>query len=205
MVGAMFGYAIAAADLNWDGYSDLIVGAPFYGLFDSPNTGRIVAYLSDKESKFHDPVVVTGMVAGGMFGMAISSLGDIDLDGYEDVAVAAPFIGSLQSGEVYIYRGSEYGLRNIASQVIQQVMLKAFGYALANAIDIDGNHYPDLLVGAYQSQRVVLFRSRPVVVVTAKFTTYPTAVDIETSSCNYIQNYDTWSTFVRSGSSAKSL
>ena len=59
-------------------------------------------------------------------------------------------------------------------------MLKAFGYALANAIDIDGNHYPginvylfmtesivvllyclvcvDLLVGAYQSQRVVLFR-----------------------------------------------
>ena len=30
-------------------YSDLIVGAPFYGLFDSPNTGRIVAYLSDKE------------------------------------------------------------------------------------------------------------------------------------------------------------
>lgn len=36
-----------------------------------------------------------------------------------DVVVAAPFIGSSQSGEVYIYRGSSNGLRNTASQVLQ--------------------------------------------------------------------------------------
>jgi hypothetical protein len=52
-VGAMFGYDITVADLNNDGFSDLIVGAPFYGDLRSPNMGRIVAYLSDKQVLFN--------------------------------------------------------------------------------------------------------------------------------------------------------
>jgi integrin alpha 3 len=91
-VGAMFGYDITVADLNNDGFSDLIVGAPFYGDLRSPNMGRIVAYLSDKQSKFNEPPqVVNGRVAGGLFGLAVSSVGDLDLDNFEGNRVSAVF------------------------------------------------------------------------------------------------------------------
>jgi integrin alpha 8 len=36
--------------------------------------------------------------------------------------------------------------------------LKSFGFALSNAVDIDDNKYPDILVGAYEAQKVVLLR-----------------------------------------------
>ncbi len=39
--------------------------------------------------------------------MAVENIGDIDLDGYPDVAIAAPYNGN---GVVYIYRGYSGGL-----------------------------------------------------------------------------------------------
>ena len=39
--------------------------------------------------------------------MAVENIGDIDLDGIDDVAVSAPFE---EEGVVYVYRGSPSGL-----------------------------------------------------------------------------------------------
>jgi hypothetical protein len=48
------------------------------------------------------------------FGFAITNLGDLNSDGYEDIAVGAPYEGK---GAVYIYLGSAQGLIPEPSQV----------------------------------------------------------------------------------------
>lgn len=39
----------------------------------------------------------------GRFGLAVENIGDIDSDGYTDIAVSAPYVGD---GMVYIFRGA---------------------------------------------------------------------------------------------------
>ena len=46
-------------------------------------------------------------------------------------------------------------------------MTSTFGYSLAGGYDLDKNDYPDFVVGAYQSNKVVVMRSRPVVTILA--------------------------------------
>lgn len=50
----------------------------------------------------------------GQFGLAVETLGDINYDGYDDVAISAPYI---DSGVVYIFRGSKDGLVTTDYQV----------------------------------------------------------------------------------------
>ena len=47
-VGENFGSSLCAPDLNKDGYSDLVVGAPMYSDHDKslPDTGRVYVYIS---------------------------------------------------------------------------------------------------------------------------------------------------------------
>lgn len=57
-LGENFGAALAAADINGDGLSDLVVGSPMYSLPDIPDMGKIQVYLSSRVSfllcyKFH--------------------------------------------------------------------------------------------------------------------------------------------------------
>jgi hypothetical protein len=59
----------------------------------------------------------------------------------------------------------------------------SFGYALTDAVDVDNNKYPDLLIGAYMSESVVLLRSRPVVAVIASLVAEPNKVDLNATNC----------------------
>lgn len=97
--------------------------------------------------------------------MALTSLGDINLDGFGDFAVGAPYDGPFGRGAVYIYHGSADGPLAKHSQVIfsEDVMgggqaPRTFGFSLAGGIDLDGNMYNDLVVGAYESNRAITFK-----------------------------------------------
>ena len=46
-------------------------------------------------------------IVAGRFGLSVINTGDLDKDGYDDVAIAAPHDAG---GVVYIYRGCESGL-----------------------------------------------------------------------------------------------
>ena len=84
------------------------------------------------------------------------------MDGFGDFAVGAPYGGSEGEGVVYVYRGSKVGVREKADQVIAgrdvRNNLQSFGFSLAGGVDMDGNEYPDLVVGAAHSNQAVMLR-----------------------------------------------
>ncbi|KAM5212380.1 integrin alpha-3 isoform 1-T2 [Hipposideros larvatus] len=164
-VGAYFGSAIALADLNNDGWQDLLVGAPYYFKRKEEVGGAIYVFMNQAGTSFpaHPSLLLHGP-SRSAFGFSVASIGDINQDGFQDIAVGAPFEGS---GTVYIYHSSSRGLLQQPQQVIHGEKLglpglATFGYSLSGRMDVDENFYPDLLVGSL-SDRIVLLRARPVI------------------------------------------
>ncbi|XP_015598210.1 integrin alpha-PS1 isoform X2 [Cephus cinctus] len=164
-----YGYEITSADVNGDKISDLIVAAPFY--FNKAEGGAVYVYTNlcsnpNANEKCNKPTKLVGREES-RFGFALANLGDLNKDGYEDIAIGAPYEGM---GAVYIYLGSKNGIITVPSQVIHTeempTTLKTFGYSLSGGIDMDHNGYPDLLVGAYDNDAVVLLRSRKIIDIT---------------------------------------
>ena len=112
----------------------------------------------------------------GRFGLTITSVGDIDLDAYSDVAISAPFEGS---GVVYIYRGYSGGLVADAYQAISALDdTRAFGYSLDAGIDLDRNGYPDLTVGDLSGTTVTNIMTNPLVAVQTELLEANTILDL---------------------------
>uniref|UniRef100_A0A452UIB9 Integrin subunit alpha 3 n=1 Tax=Ursus maritimus TaxID=29073 RepID=A0A452UIB9_URSMA len=159
-VGAYFGSAIALADLNNDGWQDLLVGAPYYFERKEEVGGALYVFMNQAGTSFpaHPSLLLHGP-SRSAFGFSVASIGDINQDGFQDVAVGAPFEGS---GKVYVYHSSSRGLLGRPQQVIHGEELglpglATFGYSLSGRMDVDENSYPDLLVGSL-SDRIVLLR-----------------------------------------------
>jgi len=84
--------------------------------------------------------------------------------------VSAPYeidVKNKSSGAIYIYLGSKDGLSRSPSQIIRpsdvnllkgNSSLNSFGFSLFGGLDLDGNKYPDLAVGAYESDIVYLLK-----------------------------------------------
>uniref|UniRef100_A0A674BIS6 Integrin, alpha 5 (fibronectin receptor, alpha polypeptide) n=1 Tax=Salmo trutta TaxID=8032 RepID=A0A674BIS6_SALTR len=192
-MGSYFGYAVATADINNDGMADLLVGAPMYMTRGSDSrleeVGRMYVYLQRGPLDLEPTLNLTGTQVFGRFGSTIAALGDLNQDGYNDVAISCPFGGDDQQGLVLIYNGFAGGLRDTPSQVIagqwaSGTVPASFGFALRGAKDLDMNGYPDLIVGAFGVDKTVLYRSRPIVNTSASLTVYPTMINPEEKSCS---------------------
>ncbi|XP_046437434.1 integrin alpha-PS1-like isoform X2 [Daphnia pulex] len=160
-----YGYQIATADLNGDSRADLIVGAPFY--YDREAGGAVYVYSNPPDGGLTADTPYVKLVGKpeSRFGFALANLGDINKDRYEDLAVGAPYEGK---GVVYIYLGSKHGIITEPSQILKAedipgIPPTTFGYSLSGGLDMDLNDYPDLMVGAYEDDRVFLIRSRPII------------------------------------------
>lgn len=177
-VGSYFGNSLAVADLNNDEWNDLIVGAPFYFDRMKDQGGAVYIYMNENGSFQKTATVVLKGPSGSAFGFAVAAVGDINQDGFQDFAVGAPF---QDTGRVYIWLGSETGITEQYSQVIQGKSLSnggfnTFGYSINGGMDVDGNSYPDILVGSLDD-RIALLRARPVVHLTTDFVVMPKIVD----------------------------
>ncbi|MDH3786111.1 MAG: VCBS repeat-containing protein, partial [Acidobacteriota bacterium] len=140
-----------AGDVNGDGFADVIVGAY---LVDGvgPQSGRALVYHGNPSglSAMAD-WSADGDRAEGLFGYSVSGLGDINGDGYDDVAVGAAFHdnGESDEGRVFVYHGSPTGLAAIPAWDAEGDQIDAlFGAAVAGAGDVNGDGYADLLIGA---------------------------------------------------------
>uniref|UniRef100_A0A673WN80 Integrin, alpha 5 (fibronectin receptor, alpha polypeptide) n=1 Tax=Salmo trutta TaxID=8032 RepID=A0A673WN80_SALTR len=199
-MGSYFGYAVATADINNDGMSDLLVGAPMYMTRGSDSrleeVGRVYLYLQRGPLDLEPTLNLTGTQVFGRFGSTIAPLGDLNQDGYNDLAISCPFGGEDQQGLVLIYNGFAGGLRDTPSQVIDGqwasgTVPASFGFALRGAKDQDMNGYPDLIVGAFGVDKAILYRSRPIVSTSASLTIYPTMINPEEKSCS-VNNAHSW-------------
>uniref|UniRef100_A0A3B4C857 Integrin alpha-2 domain-containing protein n=1 Tax=Pygocentrus nattereri TaxID=42514 RepID=A0A3B4C857_PYGNA len=176
---------------------DILVGAPLFMEFFSTQklreVGQVYVYLQ-KESYRISPIpdqFLAGTHTYGRFGSTIAPLGDIDHDGFNDIAVGAP--GSGEGGWVFIYMGQSDGLSQQFVQVIESPFqppkpASAFGFSIRGGTDIDGNGYPDLIIGAWGADKVVIYRTKAVVRTKAQLSFFP---DFLNPDENFCQVYNT--------------
>ncbi|XP_075939523.1 integrin alpha-3-like isoform X1 [Anarhichas minor] len=179
-MGSYFGNAVATADLDNDGWNDLLVGAPFYFHRQQEVGGAVYVYMNAGGWFDSRPSVTLRGPTGSAFGMAVAAAGDLNQDGFQDFAVGAPFH---ETGSVMIWTGSRGGVATEPSQVIRgsrvSPVFRTFGYSLSGGLDVDENKYPDLLVGSLDDT-VALLRTRPVLHLNKTVRVSPDVVDPNT-------------------------
>ncbi|XP_066259605.1 integrin alpha-PS4-like [Euwallacea similis] len=168
-VGGYFGSSLVASDVTNDGFVDMLIGAPM-SAGKTWDEGHVYFFKGVNERSYLTAVKLTGSSkVGSRFGSAIVSLGDFDLDGYNDVAISAPYEDD-GTGAVYIYRGSVEGLTDRYSQRISPsdfniagIIIKGFGRGISKGNDIDGNGHNDIAIGAYKTDQVFIIKSYSIV------------------------------------------
>uniref|UniRef100_A0A8C2L2P6 Integrin, alpha 9 n=1 Tax=Cyprinus carpio TaxID=7962 RepID=A0A8C2L2P6_CYPCA len=182
MMGSYFGSSLCAVDLNADGLSDLLVGAPMHS--EIRDEGQVSVYLSSGNGVMEEVAILNGDNAyNAHFGECITSLGDIDDDGYQDVAIGAPKEDDY-GGAVYIYHGDATGIVNKYSMRLSgrsiNPTLQMFGQSISGNVDMDGNGYPDVALNLFA---VACDRSRPVISVDVSIF-LPVSINITVWQCH---------------------
>ena len=163
----------SAGDINGDGFSDLIVGAPANNFlnYNNERTGRSYVVFGKQEE--FDPnldvstlngsngFAIIGIKGGDYSGRSVSSAGDINGDGFDDL-----FIGSRRAdpnginnaGASYVVFGKAEGfdasldLANLNGEngfAINGLKAGDFSGAVSNAGDVNGDGLDDLIIGAF--------------------------------------------------------
>jgi FG-GAP repeat/Secretion system C-terminal sorting domain len=191
-VHTLYGYAVAGADLNQDGISDIIIGSPSFaniGSITISSTGgkitlnptvtgaTFVYYGISGSTPAADPSKVlqpSGLAAGSLFGFSISSAGNSN-GSSSSVVVGAPgqqtaytyTTGATQVavGAIYIFNGGtkfnnnittepaadailQLGIGDFTSTVTAPTRNPMFGWSVADAGDVNGDGYDDIIVGS---------------------------------------------------------
>jgi hypothetical protein len=151
LAGARFGYSVCTAgDVNGDGYSDVIVGAPYF----NPHEGTAFVYFGSSFGlSLSDNWTVEGDQADMYFSYSVSTSGDVNGDGYSDIIIGSHLYdnGETDEGMAFVYHGSSSGLSTSADWTAESNQDEAsFGHSLSLAGDVNGDGYSDVIVGAYR-------------------------------------------------------
>ncbi|XP_051938758.1 integrin alpha-6 isoform X3 [Hippocampus zosterae] len=182
-LASSFGYDVAVADLNGDGWQDIVVGAPQFYMKDKDVGGAAYVYINQAGRWPGGAPVRLNGTRDSMFGLAVENIGDVNQDSYQDIAIGAPYDDG-GAGMVYIYHGSARGISTRPAQIIsgKDYNIRLFGYSLAGNMDLDGNSYPDLAVGSL-SDSALIYRARPVISIHQKVKISPREIDLTIKNC----------------------
>ncbi|KAL6472746.1 hypothetical protein MHYP_G00189340 [Metynnis hypsauchen] len=187
-IGSYFGSVLCPLDVDRDGVTDLLlVGAPMYMSDQKKETGKVYIYSITKGVLSSQGFLEgSSPLENARFGMAITAVPDLNLDGFNDVVVGAPLEENDQ-GAIYIYNGDQRTIRKQSSQKILasklDPSLKFFGRSLDGNTDLNDDSLPDVSVGGYG--KVLQLWSRGVAVVTAKVTFTPDRISILSKPCSF--------------------
>ena len=149
--GSRFGHAVSTAgDVNGDGYSDVIIGAPLFSNGQVDEGAAFVYHGSDTSLADVADRQLELNVAGSNMGMSVSGVGDVNGDGYDEVALGGDLhtAGQLNEGRVTIYRGAPTGITTVLNNFYSNVVGARLGYSVAEAGDVNGDGYADVVAGA---------------------------------------------------------
>jgi FG-GAP-like repeat/FG-GAP repeat len=161
-------------DLNGDGYADVAIGA---GL------KKMYVYYGGPSSSIEptpDGVLTSSDVLDSFAG-SVSFVGDLNADGFGELAIGSPGDDAVddavdsRAGSVFVY----YGRAGTTFKTTPDVILSGaflndlFGYSIDQVGDLNGDGYPDLVVGArfadgqaMDSGRVYIYLGRPELLLT---------------------------------------
>ena len=157
--GIELGYSVhTAGDVNADGYDDILVGIPKYSPPEIERSGRVLAFYGGPYGLSTDPDwIMDGFLKGAHFGNSVSTAGDVNGDGFDDVIIGADeyklvfdgVSGEPKSGKVFVFYGSADGLLEVSTWYIQaEAPSIALGWAVSTAGDVNNDGYDDILISA---------------------------------------------------------
>uniref|UniRef100_A0A3B4WRT8 Integrin subunit alpha 1 n=1 Tax=Seriola lalandi dorsalis TaxID=1841481 RepID=A0A3B4WRT8_SERLL len=197
-IGSYFGSVLQTVDVDGDSYTDLLlVGAPMYMGSERNEQGQVYVYKVNQDGQFKyeftlKPVNQSCCTAhsaictnknepcGARFGTAIAAVSDLNLDGFNDVAIGAPFEND-HRGAVYIYHGDKTSLKE---KFVQRIpaggdgeKVKFFGQSIHGVMDLNGDGITDVTIGGLGGAS--LFWSRDVAELRANMTFDPVKINLQ--------------------------
>lgn len=149
-----------AGDVNGDGLADLLVGSPTaLNEASVEEAGEVFLLLGatdpDGEATLSDVAraLLYGGQGGELAGAALSTAGDVDGDGRDDLLIGAPGAtgaGRVGDGEALVVAGDASGTVALddSSGRLLGSGAESMGAAVAGGWDLDGDGWSDLLIGA---------------------------------------------------------
>ena len=160
----------------WSGGSivQLLVSAPYAPHDVEVDCGVLYVYMLEESSEqFQLHHAIRAPSGCGGFGAAVVDVGDLDGDGFTDIAV-----GALYDNSVYIIRGRSDGIQSTVSQIIRpQEKLKTFDNMFGFAIS---GHKEMLAISDPIANDVYLFKTLDVVDMTTDLSECDTDFNIDT-------------------------
>jgi len=143
--GKLFGYHLAWADLDGNGFDELLVGEPFNG---TPHQSGLIWIFNGTSSGLDTPQPLTVLFSSQVndhFGSLFESAGDVNEDGYEDLLIAQRDEG--RAGKLSLYLGSENGILT-SSQTIAEGSAQGdwTGAVFSTEGDLDGDGMLEVMV-----------------------------------------------------------
>lgn len=147
-----FGAAVGVADVNNDNRGDLIVGevnANYNFMGGAP--GRVHVYLGTTTGFAATPWATLSCPDGDFlgFGRAVSTAGDWNWDGFDDIIVGAYGVADYD-GRAYVFAGGATGMAATPIATLAPPTAGEggfFGYELDGGDDVDFDYHADLAIG----------------------------------------------------------